>query len=540
MKINNIIKTGALAVTLFIGGCGNFLDVDPDDTLLEENSFSNLNEVYSNFLGISTKLGDAAEQALLISELRADLMEPTTNAGENYWEIWRYQAGASNDVVNPVAFYNVILQVNDFLRHVTEFNRESPEAIEETYYKGMISSALASYCWAYLNIGKIYGEAVYHDMALSSDIDLSQAEVLKFDELIDRLIGLMQNGVEGIDAFHALDWTKILNNTDYSWNRMGINPDALISELYMWDGNYVEAARHLTLTLAGLGVINNSGSDTRWLLGDLFEGSEWSSIWGGEFTGTAISKEAVSAVPYDFDRNQTNQLQYWFSNLSPNVYYFKPSDLLIEKYDKGKRKNKEEGDYRKDASIHEENGEMTIYRYTKGHEAYEHDAYIYIYRASDLWLMLAETLNQLGDIAAADSVLNVGLNSSWDGSELLAPFDVPSFTQNSSVLRSCLGVRGRAGMVPNYLRDYVAPDATLERKQWVLDSLIAEEVALESAFEGKRWFTLLRMAKNSGQSAKLADQVCKKFPEGEREKYRQLLMNPENWFIKYNHLTVEE
>ena len=74
----------------------------------------------------------------------------------------------------------------------------------------------------------------------------------------------------------------------------------------------------------------------------------------------------------------------------------------------------------------------------------------------------------------------------------------------------------------------------------MLDSLIAEEVALESAFEGKRWFTLLRMAKNSGQAAKLADQVCKKFPEGEREKYRQLLMNPENWFIKYNHLTVEE
>lgn len=212
----------------------------------------------------------------------------------------------------------------------------------------------------------------------------------------------------------------------------------------------------------------------------------------------------------------------------------------MEKYDKGKRKNKEEGDYRKDASIHEENGAMTIYRYTKGHKEYDHDAYIYIYRASDLWLMLAETLNQLGDIAAADSVLNVGLNSSWDGSKLLAPFDVPSFTQNSSVLRSCLGVRGRAGMVPNYLRDYVAPDATLERKQWVLDSLIAEEVALESAFEGKRWFTLLRMAKNSGQAAKLADQVCKKFPEGEREKYRQLLMNPENWFIKYNHLTVEE
>lgn len=540
MKINKLIGTSVLAMTLFIGGCGNFLDVDPDDTLLEENSYSSLNEVYSNFLGISTKLGEAAEQAILISELRADLMEPTTNAGEKYWEIWRYQAGTSNEAVNPVAFYNVVLQVNDFLRHLTEFNRKNPEAIEETYYKGMISSAVADYCWAYLNIGKIYGEAVYHDLALSSEIDLSQAKVLAFDELIDHLIDVMQNGVEGIDAFHALDWTKILNNTDYSWNRMGINPDALVSELYMWDGNYVAAARHLTHTLSGLGVINNNGSDTRWLLGDLFQNSKWGTIWGEAFTGTAISKEAVSAVPYDFDRNQTNHLQYWFSNLSPNVYYFKPAESLIEKYDNGKRKDKGEGDYRKAASINEEGGENTIYRYTKGHKAYEHDAYIYIYRAADLWLMLAETLNQLGDIAAADSVLNVGLNSSWNGSELLAPFDVPSFTQNSSVLKSCLGVRGRAGMAPNYVRDYVTPDATLERKQWVLDSLIAEEVALESAFEGKRWFTLLRMSRNSGQPAKIADQVCMKFPEGEREKYRQLLMNPENWFIKFNHLTVEE
>lgn len=49
MKMNNMIKTGVLAVTLFLGGCGNFLDVDPDDILLEENSYSSLNEVYSNF-----------------------------------------------------------------------------------------------------------------------------------------------------------------------------------------------------------------------------------------------------------------------------------------------------------------------------------------------------------------------------------------------------------------------------------------------------------------------------------------------------------
>lgn len=72
-----------------------------------------------------------------------------------------------------------------------------------------------------------------------------------------------------------------------------------------------------------------------------------------------------------------------------------------------------------------------------------------------------------------------------------------------------------------------------------MDSLIAEETALEAAYEGKRWFTLLRMAKHSNNPAFLADQVCKKFSEGEREKYRTYLMDPRNWFIKYDQYNVK-
>lgn len=38
----------------------------------------------------------------------------------------------------------------------------------------------------------------------------------------------------------------------------------------------------------------------------------------------------------------------------------------------------------------------------------------------------------------------------------------------------------------------------------------------------------------------LANEIVKKFPEGERETYRAFLMNPENWFIKYDQLHVIE
>lgn len=540
MNLRNTIKTAAFSLIFLIAGCGDFLDVNPDDMLLEKDSYSSVNEVYSNFMGLTTALGPAAEQAIIVSELLGDLMEPTVNAPEKYWEIWRYEAGTNNDVVNPAPFYNVVVQVNDFLRHVIAYNEKNPKAIKEEYYKGMISSALADLTWAYLNIGKFHGEAAFHDLALSSEIDLSKAEMLSFDDLVARLIDLMNNGIDGINGFWPLSWPDILNNTDYSWNRMGINPDAVMSELYMWHGNYVEAARHLTRTLAGQGVINNNGSSTRWLLQADFEGSKWANLWGGTFTSSAISNEAISAIPYDNTQNQTNNLQYWFSKETPNVYYFKPTESLQEKYKNGKMLNKADGDYRMFSTILDDGNDLSIYKYTKGRKAYEHDSYIYVYRAAELWLMLSETMNQLGDVAAADSLLNTGLKSSWDGSKLVFPFDAPTFTQNSSVMRAYLGVRGRASQKPNYLKNFVEENAPLERKQFVIDSLIAEEVGLEQAFEGKKWFTLLRMARNSNHPEILADMISKKFPEGEREKYRQYLLNPANWFIKYNHLTVEE
>lgn len=541
MNIKNIIKVGSLSLALLFGGCENFFEVKPGDMLLEKDSYSNLNEVYSSFLGLNTTLQKAAEQYVILAELLGDNLEPTENAPTEFWEAWRYQGTNGNDVVDPTIFYNIIVQSNDFLRHIVKFNQEYPEAIEESVYKGMMSSAMANRAWAYLTIGKFYGEALYYDLALSSDIDLSKQKMLKFDELVPELIYFLQTGVAGVNGFNEVNWTKILNNSDYSWNRMSINSDAVISELYLWAGNYVDAAKHLALTLNGLGIIKkNSGGESKHSLDGTYEKSKWKNMFSGAFT--TITGEAYTAVPYDFSKDQTNNLQYWFSNVGENVYYFRPTDSLIAKYENTIRADGGKGDiYRgKNVSYSESGKEMVIQRYSLGKSSYSHDASIYIYRTAELFLMLSEALNALGDLATADSLLNVGLVSSWDGSKLLPPFNTPTFTANGNALRVSLGVRGRAGVAPNFLRNFVAEDAPMERKQAVLDSLIAEESALEQAFEGKRWFTLMRIARNHNRPEMLANEIVKKFPEGEREAYRTFLMNPDNWFIKYDQLHVIE
>lgn len=540
MNIKNIIKVGSLSMTLLFGACDKFFDVQPGDMLLEKDSYSSLNQVYANFLGISISLQKAAEQYIIMSELQGDLMEPTANAPTEFWEAWRYEASNSNSIVDPTPFYNVIVQTNDFLRHVVKFNRENPNIIEKNIYTGMIASAVTARVWSYLNIGKFYGEALYYDISLSSDIDLSKQKMLQFDQLIDELIHLINNGVDGVSPYQTLDWTRILNNEDYSWNRMTINPDALMAEMYLWKGNYLDAARQIIRLISGKSSMGISATDGKFRLNSTFSKNKWKDLFTKNYSD--LTAETLSFVPYDFSKNQTNNLQYWFSNMGANVYYLKPTDTLISKYENTVCLDKTIGDsYRgKDVTYSEIGKDMVIQRYSLGKSTYSHDAFIYLYRAAEMYLMLSEALNGMGDIVAADSILNVGLASSWDGKKLLPPFDIPMFTASDNLLKDCLGVRGRAGVKPKFLRDFVAEDAPMERKQFVLDSLIAEETALEHAFEGKRWFTLMRMARNNNRPAFLADQVVKKFPIGERAQYHILLMNPQNWFIKYDQLHVIE
>lgn len=534
MKLKNIIRIGAIASLLTCVACEDFFSPSPGDMLLEEDNYSTLNEVYSNFLGSVTTLQKASEQYIVMSELMGDLTQPTMNAPTEIWEIWRHEATNGNDMVDPTPFYNIVVQSNDFLKHVVKFNEEQPNVIPSEIYRGMISSIMANRAWAYLNIGKFYGEAVYYDWRLTDNKELTEEEILSLDELVDELIFFMNNGVDGVDGFNEMNWVWVLGGSDYSWNRMSINSNAIMTELLMWDGNYVEALDHGLNMLVGNGVIKDFGEDI-YRLSDLYSENEWGDIFGR--FGTA-NNEILSAVPFDFNKGQTNNLQ----NLFFDDYYMMPTDSIISYYENTMVDDGDvDGDiYRGEGISYMENyrtGETVISRYLVS--SFRHDPTIFIYRASEMYLMMCEALSAIDDFAAADSLLNVGLESSWDGEQLLVPFNTPAFTAKDNLLKNCLGIRGRAGVDPNYLRDHIEEGASNQRKRVVMDSLIAHEVALEHAFEGKRWFTLLRMAKNTNNPSVLANPISTKMPDGESEALKAKLMNPANWYIKYDHLQVK-
>ena len=93
-----------------------------------------------------------------------------------------------------------------------------------------------------------------------------------------------------------------------------------------------------------------------------------------------------------------------------------------------------------------------------------------------------------------------------------------------------LGIRGRVYLASKEAPAYITGEALM----LYIEDLIIAERALELAYEGKRWFDLVRIAERRNDPGYLADKIAAKFAG--TAKYNEIhtwLMNPENWYIQY-------
>ena len=87
--------------------------------------------------------------------------------------------------------------------------------------------------------------------------------------------------------------------------------------------------------------------------------------------------------------------------------------------------------------------------------------------------------------------------------------------------------------ITNEITGYLDYTGQPDKKQAYLIDQIMEEKAREMAFEGERFYDLMRIAKRNNDPAFLADRVAAKFKGADREAMRALLMIEQNWYINY-------
>lgn len=572
MKIKTISKIGVTAIAFALVSCSDFLSPETGTTLLEKDNYTKTAQIKASFMGLAASFQHIAEHYMVLTELRSDGVEPTHNAPNEFWQIYNHSIEYGNYLVDPSVYYKVIINCNDFVRHTIKFTEDHPGILPKDLAKGMIADALRFRAWTYLTIGKLYGEAVYYDLALVDDVDVLDdpdywawpevqdpdnketaplVSVMKLKDLVDELIGHLNTGVKGFHGLETFNWNDITNSTDVSWNRLGVNVNALMGELHMWraafrqdDNNDFRKALDYLLP-----IVNNNGTTT-WTLARTadkdkasWNTDQWAAIFSSNNPYT--NSEIITMMPFMQSQQQQNKLQYYYSADS-NGYFLKPTDLLVGMYDTNPTVNGVGDVTRKDAAIKELRGDTYVTKFSYKRGAFTRDCPIIVYRAAEIHLMIAECLNHIGLHQEALAFLGSGPKEYWhkDGYFML-PFSNPMFSTN---LRFSPGVRGRVGA-----KNYSLEDATYmgegrattsdERLTFVIDSLIADEYGLECSFEAKKYFGCMRMAMFYDKPEYFADVMSRKYGADKAQYYAVFMGGTKangwkTWFVPYNQTSL--
>lgn len=550
----------ALMGVAVLASCSDYFNPETDDELDGKKYISSSTEMYTGFLGIMTKLQAVGDKEILLTDTRADLLEPTTQSSADIIALYNYDKDLQgNPYANPAGYYEVIIACNDYLAKMNEY--KSKPNVDQTVYESLVSSVTRIKVWTYKTIGEIYGKAVWFDdpiTKVSAIRDSTNYQVLDMPQLVDKCLDVMDNGVDGVPANKTIDWiawldpqnvSSVANSQYRKWNWMVPPYEGVLAELCLWKGAYLDAAgadatsyyqRAADQLLKALNVYiddeNYSGNSPYYLPCATTPG-HYKSFWDWE---QPYQAEAVCALIYDYTNNQTNTLLKHFSNEYPNQYQLRPNELEMEHYsDKTFNPGGTDGDTRTKCLFGKSGGEDYIAKFrpvgsTHRANAFQDDVHIYLYRATQYHMMLAEALNHLDRFKALDAVLNTGVKATeysetdpeWRG-----------FTQNwtssaawgtrkypSMGIRGCLNLNA-VGILKNIAQ--LGSRKATERHN---DELILNEIMMEFACEGKTYPAMNRMAVRYGDPSIITSRVCRKYEgTGHEADVRAKIMDGGYW-----------
>jgi len=448
---------------------------------------------------------------IMLDGLRSDMLEVTPNANSNLVEIHNQSISPDNPFTDPSGLYKVIINVNEVLANIDVLaNRDRDyDALAEKAVKGALIGLRS---WSYLTLARLHGSVALIDGNMTTVPDNASQTIIGKNELIPMLI-------EDITPY-IHDTSDGSEFVEYRFDHF-MNPKALLGELYLEMNNYPEAARYLKLACESY---LNSPSMLK------VDRTYQDAAWGAIFLNAESNRlENISVVPFSRAEDQYNPLPRWLGY--EYEYMARPTSLVIDSFftqinAAGDTLDLYRAAFTLDFQMQQINDSTFTFvnpevrKYSiDGNDPFSSD--IIISRAADVHLMLAEAYNRMGDETSQEyalMLLNQGVNN-----ENPKPAEFTRWSGN-------LGIRGRA-----YLSSREVPERdsiSVEERTILIEDAIIAERALELAYEGKRWFDLMRIADRRNDPAYLADRVAAKFKgTGKYDEIRNKLMNPENWYI---------
>ncbi|MEO5562406.1 MAG: RagB/SusD family nutrient uptake outer membrane protein [Chitinophagaceae bacterium] len=238
----------AVGLLVIVPSCKKVFDLEPKNTVDSSQMYRNVTDADAAVIGIYGKVMKLAKTYVLFNELRADLMDITTNSDPYLRQLNEHNVTTDNPYANPRPFYEVILSCNDVLKNFRIMAQQNK--MKQTEYMQRYSDIGAIRTWLYLQLGIHYGNIPYTTDPLE-DVnglqDVNRFKRINLDVLIDSLVAFAETLPFTEDYPTGTSLQTIVDG--YSTSKFFINKNILLGDLYLWDGQYEKAALSLRKVL---------------------------------------------------------------------------------------------------------------------------------------------------------------------------------------------------------------------------------------------------------------------------------------------------
>jgi len=457
--------------------CDSWLELIPPNGLIRNEFWKSKEDVEAVLMAGYETLGSMDRNLFLFGELRADMLEGDNNQSLNEQNIMENNIYPDNQFCDWGPFYAMINNCNEVIK-----NAPLVREIDNTFTEFKLKSIVAEACFlrslAYFYLVRIYGDVpLITEPADTDEAEFYLPKISGDDVLIQIVDDLKKNR----DFAPSGEFLTIAENKGRASKAAF---DALLADIELWRFNYQEVLVHVQ-------KIESTGNY------DLMPSTRWFELF---YPGNTL--ESIFEIQFDQSLDQPNNITGLFGRY--NLQY-DPSQKAFQLFGSEFATEIVRGEGSTITKFGE--GDYGIWKYL-GQDADgrsqrsgsdQNSANWIVYRYADVLLMKAEALSQLSRFDEALIILN--------------------------------DIRDRAGVAR----------ISLANSTTAFEDAILQERALEFAYEGKRWFDILRLGRRNdfARKEKVIEIIVSNVPSAQKRIMAAKLTNPLGWYLPVYETEIE-